>query len=165
LNAHGPRLELDHTAVAVHSIKEALKLYRDALGGEYLMGADSGDTWRWVQLRFPGGGKVELLEPLGEGFLSRFLDRHGEGLHHMTFKTDDIEAAIAHVQDLGYELVDVSLDDPHWKEAFLRPSGAHGTLIQLAQPSGSDEEAAKHLRPGNLEELLSGERRTADGQR
>lgn len=149
-----PRLELDHVAVAVHSIKDALRLYRDALGGEYLMGAEGGDTWRWVQVRYPGGGKVELLEPLGDGFLSRFLDRHGEGMHHMTFKTDDIAAAIAHVEGLGYELVDVSLEDPHWKEAFLRPSNAHGTLIQLAQPSGSDEEAARHLRPSNLEELL-----------
>jgi catechol 2,3-dioxygenase-like lactoylglutathione lyase family enzyme len=105
-------------------------------------------------VRFPGGGKVELLEPLGDGFLSRFLDRHGEGMHHMTFKTDDIAAAIAHVEGLGYELVDKSLDHPNWKEAFLRPSGAHGSLIQLAQPSGSDEEAARHLRPSNLEELL-----------
>jgi methylmalonyl-CoA/ethylmalonyl-CoA epimerase len=149
-----PRLELDHVAVAVHSIRDALRLYRDALGGEYLMGGDAGGTWRWVQLRFPGGGKVELLEPLGEGFLSRFLAKRGEGLHHVTFKTDDIRAAIAHVERLGYELVDVSLDDPHWKEAFMRPSGAHGTLIQIAQPSGSDEDAARHLRPSNLEELL-----------
>lgn len=154
MNGPAPRLELDHVAVAVRSIKEALRLYRDALGGEYLMGADGGDTWRWVQVRFPGGGKIELLEPLGDGFLSRFLDRHGEGMHHVTFKTDDIRAAIAHVEGLGYELVDVSLDDPHWKEAFLRPSRAHGTLIQLAQPSGTDEEAARHLRPSNLEELL-----------
>jgi methylmalonyl-CoA epimerase len=123
-----PRLELDHVAVAVHSIKEALTLYRDALGGEYLMGADAGDSWRWVQLRYPGGGKVELLEPLGEGFLSRFLAKRGEGLHHMTFKTDDIEAAMR----------------------------SHGTLIQLAQPSGSDEEAALSLRPSNLEEILGG---------
>ena len=148
-----PSFELDHVAVAVRSIKTALGLYRDGLGGEYLMGGDQ-DTWRWLQLRYPGGGKIELLEPLGEGFLTKFLDSRGEGLHHITFKTDDIEAAIAHVEGLGYELVDVSLDDPDWKEAFLRPSRSHGTLIQLAQPSGTDEEAAQHLRPGNLEELL-----------
>jgi len=100
---------------------------------------------------------VELLEPLGEGFLSRFLAKRGEGLHHMTFKTEDIRAAITHVEGLGYELVDVSLDDPDWKEAFMRPSRSHGTLIQLAQPSGSDDEAARRLRPSNLEEIL-GER-------
>lgn len=148
------RLTLDHVAVAVRSIKSALPLFRDALGGEYLMGGDIGDTWRWVQFRFPGGGKVELLEPLDEGFLSKFLDRYGEGLHHVTFKTDDIEAAIAQVRDRGYELVDINTADERWKEAFLRPSGAHGTLIQIAQPSGSDDQVKHHLEPGNLDELL-----------
>ena len=150
-----PDLQLDHVAVAVHSIKAALPLFRDALGGEYLMGNDQ-DGWRWVQFRYPNGGKVELLEPLGDGgFLARFLERHGEGLHHVTFKTDDIRAAIAHVESLGYELVDVNLDDPHWKEAFLRPSGAHGTLIQLAQSSAPDEVVKERLRPSNLDELLT----------
>jgi methylmalonyl-CoA epimerase len=149
-----PQLELDHVAVAVRSIKAALPLFRDALGGEYLMGGDQGETWRWVQFRYPGGGKVELLEPLGEGFLSQFLERRGEGLHHVTFKTDDIRAAIAHLEALGYEVVDVQLDDPDWKEAFLRPSKAHGTLIQIAQSSQPDELAKQRLRPSNLEELL-----------
>jgi methylmalonyl-CoA/ethylmalonyl-CoA epimerase len=149
------RLELDHVAVAVRSIKAALPLFRDALGGEYLMGGDGGETWRWLQLRYPGGGKVELLEPIGEdGFLARFLERRGEGLHHVTFKTDDIRAAIEQVEGMGYELVDVSLDDPHWKEAFLRPAGAHGTLIQVAQSAHTDEEASEHLQPSNLDELL-----------
>jgi methylmalonyl-CoA/ethylmalonyl-CoA epimerase len=149
-----PQLELDHVAVAVRSIKAALPLFRDALGGEYLMGGDQGESWRWVQFRYPGGGKVELLEPLGEGFLSRFLERRGEGLHHVTFKTDDIRAAISHVESLGYEVVDVHLDDPDWKEAFLRPSKAHGTLIQIAQSSEPDELAKERLQPSNLEELL-----------
>jgi methylmalonyl-CoA/ethylmalonyl-CoA epimerase len=145
--------ELDHVAVAVHSIQQAMKLYGDGLGGEYLMGGDQ-DTWRWLQLRYPGGGKVELLEPLGDGFLSKFLGSRGEGLHHVTFKTDDIEAAIAHLRGLGFELVDVNLSDPHWKEAFLRPSKSHGTLVQIAQSSAPDDVAKERLEPGNLEELL-----------
>jgi methylmalonyl-CoA/ethylmalonyl-CoA epimerase len=148
-----PRLDLDHVAVAVHSIRDAVRLYRDALGGQYLMGGDQ-DTWRWVQFRYPGGGKVELLEPRSEGFLSRFLERHGEGLHHMTFKCDDIEAAIEHVRAQGYELVDVNLEGRYWKEAFLRPAGAHGTLVQLGWSPHSDEEAARRLEPPDLEELL-----------
>jgi len=154
LSDQGPHLELDHVAVAVHSIKDALRLYRDALGGEYLMGGDSDGTWRWIQLRFPGGNKVELLEPLGDGFLTRFLDRYGEGLHHITFKTDDIRAAIEELERAGYELVDVNIENPDWKEAFLRPSRAHGTLIQVAQSRLPDEEASKHLHPSNLAELL-----------
>jgi methylmalonyl-CoA/ethylmalonyl-CoA epimerase len=152
-----PQLEFDHVAVAVRSVKQALPLFRDALGGEYLMGGDSPDgSWRWVQFRYAGGGKVELLEPLGEGFLSRFLERHGEGLHHITFKAGDIEAAIAELEGQGYELVDVDLEGDHWKEAFLRPSKSHGTLIQVAWSSAPDEEAAQHLRPPQIDELLSG---------
>jgi methylmalonyl-CoA/ethylmalonyl-CoA epimerase len=150
-----PEFRLDHVAVAVNSIKPALSLYRDALGGQYLMGGDVGGSWRWLQVRYPGGGKMELLEPIGDGFLSRFLERHGEGLHHVTFKTDDIRAAIAQVEAQGFELVDVSLDDPRWQEAFLRPSKAHGTLIQIAQSSAPDETVSERLRPSNLDELLS----------
>jgi methylmalonyl-CoA/ethylmalonyl-CoA epimerase len=149
-----PSFEFDHVAVALHSIKPALKLYREALGGEYLMGADQGD-WRWLQLRWPGGGKVELLEPLGDGFLTKFLDSRGEGLHHVTFKTDDIEGAIGQLRSRGFELVDVNISNPHWKEAFLRPSKSHGTLIQVAQSSAPDDVVKERLRPSNLDELLS----------
>jgi methylmalonyl-CoA/ethylmalonyl-CoA epimerase len=150
-----PEFRLDHVAVAVNSIKPALSLYRDALGGQYLMGGDVGGSWRWLQVRYPGGGKMELLEPIGDGFLSRFLERHGEGLHHVTFKTDDIRAAIAEIEAKGFELVDVNLGNPHWQEAFVRPSKAHGTLIQIAQSSVSDEAVKERLRPSNLDELLS----------
>jgi methylmalonyl-CoA/ethylmalonyl-CoA epimerase len=149
------RLDLDHVAVAVRSIASAVPLFRDALGGEYLMGGDQDGSWRWVQFRYPNGGKIELLEPLADdGFLVRFLEQHGEGLHHVTFKTGDIRGAIAQVEALGYELVDVALEDPHWKEAFLRPSKAHGTLIQLAQSAAPDDVAKDFLKPGNLDELL-----------
>ena len=150
-----PEFRLDHVAVAVNSIKPALSLYRDALGGQYLMGGDEGGSWRWLQVRYPGGGKVELLEPTGDGFLSRFLERRGEGLHHVTFKTDDIQAAIAQVEARGFELVDVNVDDPHWKEAFVRPSKAHGTLVQIAQSSAPDEAVKDRLQPSNLDDLLS----------
>jgi methylmalonyl-CoA/ethylmalonyl-CoA epimerase len=150
-----PEYRFDHVAVATRSIRSALPLFRDALGGEYLMGGDVDGTWRWLQLRYPGGGKIELLEPLGEGFLSKFLDKRGEGLHHVTFKTDDIEAAIEDLRSRGFELVDVNLDDPHWKEAFLRPSRSHGTLIQVAQSSAPDDVAAQRLRPDHFEDILA----------
>jgi catechol 2,3-dioxygenase-like lactoylglutathione lyase family enzyme len=97
---------------------------------------------------------LELLEPLGEGFLTNFLDKRGEGLHHITFKTDDIHAAIEKIQGDGYELVDINVDNEHWKEAFLRPSKSHGTLIQIAQSSQPDEVVRHHLRPSNYDELF-----------
>jgi methylmalonyl-CoA/ethylmalonyl-CoA epimerase len=150
-----PEFRLDHVAVAVHSIKPALRLFRDGLGGQYLMGGEVDERWRWLQLRYPGGGKVELLEPLDEGFLSKFLASRGEGLHHLTFKTDDIRSAVARLEAQGFELVDVNLEHPRWKEAFVRPSKAHGTLIQIAQSAAADDAVKDKLRPSNLDELLS----------
>jgi methylmalonyl-CoA/ethylmalonyl-CoA epimerase len=150
-----PRFEFDHVAVAVHAIKPALRLFKDALGGDFLMGGEErGETWRWFQLKYPGG-KMELLEPLREGFLSKFLSERGEGLHHVTFKTDNIVEAITHVESLGFELVDKHLDNPDWKEAFFRPSNSHGTLIQIAQSSQPDEVVSRFARPSNLDDLLS----------
>ncbi|HEU4481254.1 MAG TPA: VOC family protein [Actinomycetota bacterium] len=156
-----PTFEMDHVAIAVRSIKAALPLFKDTLGGEYLMGGDIEGAWRWFQLTYPNGRKLELLEPLGEGFLTRFLEKRGEGLHHITFKTDDIEWAIAHIEAQGYELVDVNIDNDDWKEAFLRPSKAHGTLIQIAQSSHPDDVVRHVLKPSNLDELL-GDRHDGD---
>jgi methylmalonyl-CoA/ethylmalonyl-CoA epimerase len=135
-----PEFRLHHVAVALRSIEPALRLYRDTLDGRDLGGGDEpgrGDGgWRWHQVEYPGGGRIELLEPRGEGFLTRFLASRGEGLHHVTFRTDDLRSAVDRLREAGYELVDVDLEDPGWREAFLRPSGAHGTLIQLAETSG-----------------------------
>lgn len=150
-----PEFRFDHVAVAVRSIKDAMRLFVDGLGGEYLMGGDVNGIWRWLQMRFPGGGKVELLEPLSDdSFLTKFLERRGEGLHHITFKTDDIHAAIEHVQQMGYELVDINTENAGWKEAFFRPSSSHGVLIQIAQSALEDDEVKDQLRPSNLEELI-----------
>ncbi len=132
-----PDLRLDHVAVAVRSIEPALRLFEEALGTKFLNQGDA-PSWRWHQRVLPGGGTIELLEPLGDGFLSNFLDRRGEGLHHITLKTDDIAASIAHIERNGYELVDVNLEARYWKEAFLRPRQAHGTLIQIAQATGPE---------------------------
>ena len=141
-----PEFRFDHVAVALRSIKSAVPLYRDGLGGEYLMGGDQGGVWRWLQL---GRQQVEILRSV-----SSFLDKRGEGLHHVTFKTDDIRAAIDHLRAQGYELVDVNIENPHWKEAFLRPSKSHGTLIQIAQSYAPDDVVKDRLRPSNLDDLL-----------
>ena len=62
--------------------------------------------------------------------------------------------AIEQLQASGYELVDINIGNELWREAFLRPSNAHGTLIQIAQSKHSDDDAKEYLRPSNLDELL-----------
>lgn len=137
---------LDHVAVAVRDVAAAAALYRDVLGAEFLYGADQPEQgFRFVQYRFPGGGKVELVTPTADGFLTRFLERHGEGMHHVTLRVPDIEAQIDRLRAGGVDLVMVDLRDETWKEAFIHPRDARGVLIQLAESPHDDGETARHL--------------------
>jgi methylmalonyl-CoA epimerase len=137
---------LDHVAVAVRDLAGAARLFRDVLGGEFLYGADAGpQAFRFVQYRFATGAKVELLTPLGPGFLQRFLDARGEGVHHVTFMVPDLGGQLARLEEAGIQPILVDLGDPDWKEAFLHPRDAHGVLIQLAETPYTDEQTAEHM--------------------
>jgi hypothetical protein len=81
------------------------------------------------------GMNLELLEPWRteqDNFLQRFLDTRDEGPHHLTFHVDDIEQLVATLLVCGITPVQVDLSFPGWKEAFLLPRDAHGTVVQLA---------------------------------
>ena len=153
----------DHTAVAAPRIRDLLPIYRDLLGGEFLGGGDNERVgFRVLQLGYPGGGKIELMEPLrGSGFLDSFfeLTLGRGGVHHLTFKVADIEAAVARLTAQGYRLHGLNIENPMWREVFLHPKEAHGTLIQVAQPDGS--------RPADddltVEDVLSGRGRRGTG--
>jgi methylmalonyl-CoA/ethylmalonyl-CoA epimerase len=137
---------LDHVAVAVRDLASAAALYRDVLGAEFLMGGDvEGQGFRFVQYRWPGGGKIELVMPIEDGFVSRFIDRRGEGVHHVTFRVDALEEQVTRIQEAGVPLTLVSFDNPYWKEAFVHPDLAHGVLIQLAESPYSEDESARHF--------------------
>jgi len=137
---------VDHVAIAVRSIAAAKPFYVDALGASFLFAGDNrGQGFRWAQFRFPNGGKIELVTPIDpDGFVQRFLDKRGEGVHHVTLKVPDIFKAIDHMRASGVDLFNVSTDHPNWKEAFVHPRDAHGVLIQLAQSALDDDEAAEH---------------------
>lgn len=79
--------------------------------------------------------RVELLEPTGDGFLTRFLSKHGSGPHHLTFMVDDLPAAVARARDHGLSITGESYDYEPWQEAFILPTPATGCVIQLAQSS------------------------------
>jgi methylmalonyl-CoA/ethylmalonyl-CoA epimerase len=149
---------LDHVAIAVHSIRDALPLYRDLLGGEYHQGGESvANGFRWVQFAYPDGGKIELLEPLGENsFLHDFLERRGVGVHHITFMVERIEELVELLKARGLRIVGEDYRDPTWKEAFISPRSAYGTVIQLAESTLSEEEQVRVWHP-DLDALLRGE--------
>lgn len=131
-------VDFDHVALATTDIGAALDVAVGDLGGVVVQGGD-GYGFRWVQTRLgtpTTGMTVELLvvwQPEVNDFLARFVDRHGAGVHHMTFKVDDLETMLERVRALGLHPTGVSLENPQWREAFLQPREAHGTVIQLAQ--------------------------------
>jgi methylmalonyl-CoA/ethylmalonyl-CoA epimerase len=147
-------LALDHTAIAVRSIHAALPLYRDLLGGEP-NGFERIDArgFMWLTLRYPNGAQVELLEPVGaSGFLHTFLERYGEGPHHMTFIVGDLPVAVERAKAAGLRVVDEDYRDPRWQEAFISPRSGFGTIIQLAQTTLSPEEREAHWSVADLPE-------------
>lgn len=144
---------LDHTALAVRSIRSALPLYRDLLGG-----VPSGFErihargFAWLTLRYPNGSQVELLEPVGDsGFLHNFLNKRGEGPHHMTFIVRDLRLAVERARAAGLRVVDEDYRDPRWQEAFISPRDAFGTIVQLGQTILSKTDREQHWNVTDLD--------------
>ena len=115
--------------------------------GEYRQGdADWSGGFAFTQFSFPGGGRVELLAPGNDpsGFVVKFLERHGEGVHHLTFVVDDLRAEVQRLRAAGQRVFGENHSNPHWMEAFVSP-GLEGSrvLIQLAQSDLAAEEQDK----------------------
>jgi methylmalonyl-CoA/ethylmalonyl-CoA epimerase len=139
--------KVDHVAVAVEDAAEAAKLFRDVLGAEFRgFGDNHAQGFRWVQYRFPAGGRIELVTPIGDGFVSRFLARRGEGVHHVTLRVKDLPNQVKRLEAGGIDLVMVNALDPHWREAFIHPKNAYGVLVQLAESMHDEADHERHFR-------------------
>jgi catechol 2,3-dioxygenase-like lactoylglutathione lyase family enzyme len=133
---------IDHVAVAVPDPAVAAERWHARLGGEWRFGSDEGG-FRFRQLRYAGGGKLELLSPPQEGsgdFVRRFLARFGSTVHHVTLKVPDLAAALPVLEEAELPPVDVDQSDDEWHEAFLRPSLVGGLVVQIAWARWSDDE-------------------------
>jgi catechol 2,3-dioxygenase-like lactoylglutathione lyase family enzyme len=129
-------VSFDHIALAVPRIVDAPAFLVGVLGGTPDFGADSG-VYRFGQWTYEGGGRLEVLEPLGaDGFLHRFLATRGPGIHHVTFKVPSLREACERAQARGYGIVGYDDRHPHWKEAFLHPREALGIVVQFAESTG-----------------------------
>ncbi len=162
-----PAIVLDHVAVGAGSLAHGWELFGGLLGGSWAYGGNSPGFW-WGQLRFSAGPKVELLTPTGgpdAAFLERFLADRGPGFHHLNFIVPDIDVTLGKIRALGVEPVGVRVQDPRWKEAFLRPGDAYGTVIQVAEQAGpppSSSPPAELGEPGPSCSLSVVELRVAD---
>ncbi len=130
--ANPPIGKLDHIGIAVKSIAEARKFFEDILGASFMHeGSNEAAGFKLAEFDL-NGFTIELLEPLGENsFLHKFLEKRGEGMHHLTFNVPDSRSKIAELKEEGVRIVDETEWSPTSYEAFISPRAAHGVLIQL----------------------------------
>ncbi len=135
---------IHHVAIVVRSLEEALGFYRDTLGLSVGRQATVADQGVHAALLSLGEDEIELLQPANPaGSVARFLEKRGEGIHHLCIRTPDVGAALARAKGANLPLIDQA---PRRGLAgtigFLHPGASHGVLVELAQP---DETPAPHL--------------------
>jgi len=127
---------IDHIGIAVKSIENALKLYTDALGLE-VKDIEIVEAQKVRTAIIPvGESKIELRESTDpEGVIARYIEKRGEGLHHLALAGSDIEQALDDLQSKEVPLIDEKprggVEDS--RIAFLHPKAA-GVLIELVEP-------------------------------
>lgn len=128
--------QIDHIGIAVSSIEESSVLYRDVLGLDF-EGTEVVEE-QGVKVAFfrAGEAMIELLEPLDDqGPVARFLERNGEGIHHLALRCDHIDDQREKVERGGVRLLsDKPLDGAHGKLiSFLHPKDTGRVLLELTQ--------------------------------
>ena len=127
---------LDHVAIAVRDLDAALAEYRRLFGAEALYREVVEEQGVEEAMIAVGGSFVQLLEPLSvDTPVGRFVERKGEGLHHIAFAVSDIEASLEHLRAEGARMVDEA-PRPGGRGsriAFIHPKAFAGTLVELVE--------------------------------
>jgi methylmalonyl-CoA epimerase len=131
---------IDHVAIIVHNIEQALAFYQDTLGirpGEIKEVPTEQVRIAFLPLGGPGGSEIELIEPTTpDSSLSRFLEKRGEGLHHICLEVENIDAALAEMQEQGVPVLDKQPRiAAEGRAIFIHPKATNGVLLELLEKS------------------------------
>lgn len=140
-----PLTRIHHIGICVHELGVALDTYMGRLGLVSTSAVLQTDEVRAALIQV-GPDLLEIFEPRSrEGALGRFLERRGEGLHHIAYQVDNIDSALAELERRGARLIDrVARPGLHagWRIAFIHPQSAAGVLTELVEvgidPSGAE---------------------------
>jgi methylmalonyl-CoA epimerase len=126
--------KISHLGIAVKDLEEAREFYRSVLGLESSDPIIGGDGTLKVSMVEVGDTLIELLQPVGnEGVVAKFLEKRGEGFHHICYEVDDINAEIRLLKDAGMEILGEPRPGAEGMSVFLHPRGTHGVLIELVE--------------------------------
>ena len=139
---------IHHAGIVVRQLTDAYRFYRDVLGLPLVREAELGDHGVRAALLSAGDSEIELLEPLAaDSTVGRFLEKRGEGLHHVCFETPDVASELHDLAAQGVALID---ETPRpglaGRIAFLHPRACDGVLVELATPVDVASEPPSTLR-------------------
>jgi methylmalonyl-CoA/ethylmalonyl-CoA epimerase len=126
-------VNFDHAGIATEDADGLADLYTDLFDAPVV----HEERFDGMDVRFLdcGDGYFELLEPVEEGTIARYLDSNGPGIHHLALATDDIVAALDRMEGQGVERIDEEPRAGAWghEVAFLHPNSTGGVLIELVE--------------------------------
>ena len=132
--------QIDHIGVAVRDLEERLTLYRDILGLTDIHTETVPSENARIGFVRIGESEIELLEPTSpDGVLARFIEKRGEGIHHIAVRVDDCAATLKKLKDAGIPTLDETprVGAGNTRVAFVHPKGAGGVLLELVEhPQG-----------------------------
>ena len=125
---------ISHLGVAVRDLEEAREFYRSILGLKSSEPIIGGEGTIEVSLVDTGNTVIELLQPIGrDGVMAKFLEKRGEGFHHICYEVDDIEAESASVKSKGLEILGEPRPGAEGMTAFIHPRDTHGILVEFVE--------------------------------
>lgn len=129
---------IDHVAIVVRNLDAALRFYRDTLGiapSRVMDFPRESVKIAFLPMGGPGGSEIELLEPTApDTGVARFLEKRGEGLHHICLEVPDIARSLADLQAEGTPVLDATpRPTAEGRGIFIHPKGTSGVLLELVQ--------------------------------
>jgi methylmalonyl-CoA epimerase len=128
--------KLDHIGIAVKDLDQAMKLYQEAFEIEPSIVYESSYTKAKIAFFPIGEVRVELIQPFNpDSVVGRFLEKKGEGIHHVSYRVKDVDRSLAELERKGVQLIDKKSRQVRENErvAFLHPKSTNGVLVELIQ--------------------------------
>lgn len=126
-------MKIDHIAIAVNNVEDAAKIYQEALGVdtvEFETVESEGVKLAIIHLE---NGRIELMQPMNdESPIKKFLDKNGQGLHHMALQTDNIDGEVERMEECGIQFLGkIRPGSEGTKVIFIHPKSLSGVLAEL----------------------------------
>lgn len=128
--------KLDHIGIAVKDLDKAIKLYKDIFCIQPSLVYESEYTKARIAFFPIGETRIELIQPVDpESVMGKFLEKKGEGIHHISFKVKDVDQSLMEIESKGVQLIDKKSRKVRENEsvAFLHPKSTNGVLFELIQ--------------------------------